>query len=522
MKRKIISIALSLALIFTACIGVSAQSVDTDSTLNPIVQNENIHSNSVRSANSSIISDAVYRIRNVGSGKYLNLHYGVDANSTNVYQWTYDGSTEQKWRIAYNAGTDSYQFYSMSSSGGTNRLLDISRGGAALASGQNVAIWPPTDTLSHEMQIVAVSSNAFKIYMVGNTNLCLTACGNSNGTADGRSSTSAGNVFISAYEGEAHQMWAFESTGETAVASAGGFLDSVSSTGLSGWAWRSDLPNSPIDVHIYIDNLTTGQSWFDVTLANIYRADLENAGYGNGYHGYSYPIDWGNYPSGNYRVHTYAIGGGNPLLNGGPMTYTNVSNITTGTKQTWNHSSYQGSYAPKTGWARPTFYKETGNNQNYANTYCEFTLDSNNVNNILDYNNGTHSATNKLLFLTLDITNVRNGTTDQMDAYSISTSLPDPKSDLENDDPTGTRNEESEVTALGEVKAETYYVSVMWYDYRNGGTNDNGQWQAQFAMSGQYVGLGDIWIDSNGDYNTVYTSSAIQAIMPYSKNGGIE
>lgn len=210
----------------------------------------------------------------------------------------------------------------MSSSGGTNRLLDISRGGAALASGQNVAIWPPTDTLSHEMQIVAVSPNVFKIYMVGNTNLCLTACGNSNGTADGRSSTSAGNVFISTYEGEAHQMWAFENTGETAVAAAGGFLDYVSSTGLSGWAWRGDLPNSPIDVHIYIDNLTTGQSWFDVTLANIYRADLENAGYGNGCHGYSYPIDWGNYPSGNYRVHTYAIGGGNPLLNGGPMEYT--------------------------------------------------------------------------------------------------------------------------------------------------------------------------------------------------------
>ena len=212
MKRKIISIALSLALIFTACIGVSAQSVDTDSTLNPIVQNENIHSNSVRAANSSIISDAVYRIRNVGSGKYLNLHYGVDANSTNVYQWTYDGSTEQKWRVAYNAGTDSYQFYSMSSSGGTNRLLDISRSGASLTSGQNVAVWEPVDPYSHEMQIVAVSLNAFKIYMVGNTNLCLTACGNSNGTANGRSSTSAGNVFISTYEGEAHQMWVFVRT----------------------------------------------------------------------------------------------------------------------------------------------------------------------------------------------------------------------------------------------------------------------------------------------------------------------
>ena len=109
-----------------------------------------------------------------------------------------------------------------------------------------------------------------------------------------------------------------------------------------------------------------------------------------------------------------------------------------------------------------------------------------------------------------------------MDAYSISTSLPDPKSDLENDDSNGTRNEESDVTALGAVEAKNYYVSVMWYDYRNGDTDDSGKWQAQFAMSGQYIGRGNIWIKSNGDYNNVHTSSAIQATMPYSKNGGIE
>ena len=41
-------------------------------------------------------------------------------------------------------------------------------------------------------------------------------------------------------------------------------------------------------------------------------------------------------------------------------------------------------------------------------------------------------------------------------------------------------------------------------------------------MSGQYIGRGNIWIKSNGDYNNVHTSSAIQATMPYSKNGGIE
>lgn len=63
---------------------------------------------------------------------------------------------------------------------------------------------------------------------------------------------------------------------------------------------------------------------------------------------------------------------------------------------------------------------------------------------------------------------------------------------------------------------------TMWEDFRDGGDNDNGQWQVQFCMSGQYIGSGNIWIESNGDYNTVYTSNLIQAVMPYGKNGGIE
>lgn len=323
MKRKIIAVSLSLVLIVTASIGVSAQTDSSDLYENSVVQTENIDDNMSRAANSQIVSNAVYRIRNVGSGKYLNLHYGVDANSTNVYQWTYDGSTEQKWRVAYNSGTDSYQFYSMSSSGGTNRLLDISRGGAALASGQNAALWTPTDTLSHEMQIVAVATGKYKIYMKGNTNLCLTAYGSSNGTANGKSSTSAGNVFISTYTGDGNQVWEFENTGETVSIGAGGFLDRVSSSSINGWAWRSDLPNSPINVHIYITNNTTGDVYLRGVIANVYRSDLENAGYGNGYHGFSYAIDWGNFPSGNYSITAYAIGSStNPLLNGSPMTYT--------------------------------------------------------------------------------------------------------------------------------------------------------------------------------------------------------
>ena len=326
MKIKIIAVSLSLMLVFTACIGVSAQTYN-DLSETPIIQTENSNYNESRSINTSFINNNVYRIRNVGSGKYLNVHYGVDADSTNVYQWTYDGSTEQKWRISYNYGTDSYQFYSMSSSGGTNRLLDISRGGTALSSGQNVQIWSPIDTISHEMQIVAVASGKYKIIMKGNPNLCLTAYGDSNGTANGRSATSAGNVFISTYTGDGHQVWEFEDTGQNVYVGVLGYLDSVSSTTIKGWAWRSDIPNSQIEVHIYITNTNTNQSWGYAVIANIYRSDVEYYGYGNGYHGFEYNIDWGDYPSGNYSVVAYGIDGYNPTLYGSPMSYNSTTQI---------------------------------------------------------------------------------------------------------------------------------------------------------------------------------------------------
>lgn len=198
---------------------------------------------------------------------------------------------------------------------------------------------------------------------------------------------------------------------------------------------------------------------------------------------------------------------------------------TLGDQKTWDYgtnTSY-GTYVPYKGSAQATFYNAGGSEQNYAKTYCSFTLNSTNVSNIISYNNGTNSAeSGKNLYLTLDITNIPSTSSgyDQMDAYAISTSLPNPKSDLENDDVFGTRNEEAEITALGTVSATTYSMSVMWYDYRDGDASDNGKWQCQFCMSGQYVKVLGQWIPSFGDYNTVRQSSAIQATLPYSKNGG--
>ena len=105
-----------------------------------------------------------------------------------------------------------------------------------------------------------------------------------------------------------------------------GCLDVVDANVISGWAWRSDIPNSAIDVHIYIYNDETGKQYGPYPVrADDYREDLKNAGVGNGYHCFNYEINWTLYPPCKYKIIVYAIGENatyNPSLNNCPKFYT--------------------------------------------------------------------------------------------------------------------------------------------------------------------------------------------------------
>ena len=137
MVRKVVSVLLCVVLLLMLSVNVVAQEETQIITNN----NEKITSNNAvepRAETGSIVSNGVYRIKNVNSGKYLNAHYGVDADGTNVYQWTGDGSAEQKWRVSYNLATDAYQIYSMCSSGGMHRCLDVYDTGGNLVNVANI------------------------------------------------------------------------------------------------------------------------------------------------------------------------------------------------------------------------------------------------------------------------------------------------------------------------------------------------------------------------------------------------
>lgn len=251
------------------------------------------------------------------------MHYGNDSNGTNVYQWTADGSDEQQFRVVYDSATASYKIYAMCSSNGTNRVLDIERNGAAVSAGQNVEIWTPVDPTAQNWTITNMGNGYFKISPKANTALALTVYGTSNGTSGGRTSTSAGNVYISTYDTYISQLWTFE---EVEPEEPYGRLEAIYGNTIVGYAWRSDLPNTPIFVKVYITdsygNNVTG-SPFTVE-ANIYRDYLQTAGYGNGVHGFEVYFDWDSVPEDVYTIEAFAISasGGTVGLVASPRTVT--------------------------------------------------------------------------------------------------------------------------------------------------------------------------------------------------------
>lgn len=159
---------------------------------------------------SEIISGNVYRFKNSASNKYLNVHYGYDANYTNVYQYTDDGSIELTYRIEYNASLDAYYIYPMCSSNGRSRVLDIFNYSGPTA-GCNVQIYNKNSATSDQtFNIVSVGNNKYKIVLTSNNSLALTVCGTGNGSGTGTTSTSEGNVYLDTYTGSTFQQWYIE------------------------------------------------------------------------------------------------------------------------------------------------------------------------------------------------------------------------------------------------------------------------------------------------------------------------
>lgn len=94
------------------------------------------------------------------------------------------------------------------------------------------------------------------------------------------------------------------------VEPSGGTVDSVTASGgVRGWVWKPDAPNDSIEAHIYIYDASGNKVLGKAVKASNFRQDLVNAGKGNGYHGFTYSVDWDSLPSGNLTVKVYAVDG---------------------------------------------------------------------------------------------------------------------------------------------------------------------------------------------------------------------
>ena len=78
-------------------------------------------------------------------------------------------------------------------------------------------IYRNVDPKAQEWLILPVDADNFRIVPRSNMSLSLTSCGSANGTANGRTSTSAGNVFVSTYTGADNQLWEIYKAGGSQV-----------------------------------------------------------------------------------------------------------------------------------------------------------------------------------------------------------------------------------------------------------------------------------------------------------------
>ena len=161
----------------------------------------------------SMINDKWFYIKNAYSGKYLDVYKGVAANGTNVVQYEFNGSNNQKWFI-HNVGDGKYQICSMvgsTVSDGTrylNYALDVS-GGNDGSDEVNIQLWGSNNSNAQKFEIgLSAKEN--------NTVAILTTPSNykSSITVKQKSCANDANIFQYNYNGSCNDEWILEPVNE--------------------------------------------------------------------------------------------------------------------------------------------------------------------------------------------------------------------------------------------------------------------------------------------------------------------
>jgi len=106
----------------------------------------------------AVTNGKVYYIRNLRSGKYLDVTEAADVNGTTIKQINFNGNDNQKWRVL-DAGDGYQKLVSLCSSSG--RALDIPN--AVNTEGTNVQLWSDNKTVAQKFKILPRDRDTYQI-----------------------------------------------------------------------------------------------------------------------------------------------------------------------------------------------------------------------------------------------------------------------------------------------------------------------------------------------------------------------
>lgn len=167
---------------------------------------------------------AVYSFKNSASNKYMTVYGGSTANGTNICQsYSAAPTLSQTFRLDYHEDTECYLIRSLCSSNGYGSALTYSYSAmasdSASATSGNVSLSSVDEEDSAWLDDQAWmilphnETDLFKIVSLRDPGYAITAYGSANGTSGGTTSTSAGNIYVSEFNGAANQLWKIESGG---------------------------------------------------------------------------------------------------------------------------------------------------------------------------------------------------------------------------------------------------------------------------------------------------------------------
>ncbi len=174
MKKRLLSIVLVLVL----CVGMLPTTVFAASAF--------------KVSSSSLA--CYYTLKNVGTGKYLNVSNNSSSNNTNINIWAKDGTSGENFALYFDTSNKGYVIVPECS---TKCAVNVY--GSSAGAGKNICTWTKTGDSTQAWVIKAVSGG-YIIQSANNKNYVLTASGSGNGS----------NVSLQKYSStNKKQIWTF-------------------------------------------------------------------------------------------------------------------------------------------------------------------------------------------------------------------------------------------------------------------------------------------------------------------------